>query len=180
MLLDALPRPVVSLFLNTSPYNKHAETSCLPSSVQVALFLPSIFFYISQFLKYRSTQASYQLQRNFLFLLVLFSCHPVWLFTTPWTATHQASLFLTISSISPKFPSVELVMLSNHLILCCSLLLLSSIFPSIRVFSDKSSLHIRWPKYWSFSFSISPSNEYSGLIFLRIDCFDLLAIGDFL
>ena len=86
------------------------------------------------------------------------------------------SLFCTISCSLPKFMSIELVMPSNHLILCHSLLLLPSIFPSIRVFSNESALCIRWPKYWSFSFSISPSNEYSGLISFSIHWFDLLAV----
>ena len=103
----------------------------------------------------------------------LFSCCQVLLFMTPWTVSHQPSLSLTVSWSSPKFMSIKSVMPSNHLILCCPLLLLPSIFPSIRVFSNKSALHIRWPKYWSFS--ISPSNEYSGLITLRIDWFDLHA-----
>ena len=87
---------------------------------------------------------------------------------TPWTAARQASLSITNSWSLPKLMSIELVMPSNRLILCCPLLLLPSIFPSIRVFSNESFLHIRWPKYWSFSFSISPSNEYSGLISFRI------------
>ena len=100
----------------------------------------------------------------------------VWLFVTPWTAACQASLSFTISKSLFKFMSIELVMLSNHLILCHLLLLLPSIFPSIRVFSNESALHIRWPKYWSFSFSISHYNEYSGLISFRIDWFDLLAV----
>ena len=90
-------------------------------------------------------------------------------FVTPWTAARQASLSFTISQSLLKFMSVELVMPSNHLILCHPLLLLPSIFPSIRVFSSESALCISWPKYWSFSFSISPSNEYSGLISFRID-----------
>ena len=97
------------------------------------------------------------------------------LFVTTWTAAHQASLPFTISRSLLKLMSIELMMLPNHLILCHPLLLLPSVFPSIRVFSDESALCIRWPKYWSFSFSISPSNEYSGLIFFRIDWFDLLA-----
>ena len=88
----------------------------------------------------------------------------VWLFATLWTAAHQASLSITNSRSSRKLMSIELVMPSNHLILCCPLLLLPSILPSIRVFSNESVLPIRWPKYWSFSFNISPSNEYSGLI----------------
>ena len=87
----------------------------------------------------------------------------VWLFTTPWTAEHRASLSLSLSQSLPKFMSIESVMPSNHLILGHPLLLLLSILPSIRVFSNKLALHIRWPKYWSFSFSISPSNDYSGL-----------------
>ena len=95
---------------------------------------------------------------------------------TPWTAARQASLFNTNSQSLPKLLSIELVMPSNHLILCCPLLLLPSIFPSIRVFSNESTLCIRWPKYWSFSFSISPSNEHPGLISFRMDWLDLLAI----
>ena len=98
------------------------------------------------------------------------------LFATPWTASHQASLSITNSWSLPKLMSIESVMPSNYLILCCPLLLLFSIFPSIRVFSNDSVLRIRWPKYWSFSFSISPSNEYSGLIFFRMDWLDLLAV----
>ena len=99
----------------------------------------------------------------------------IWLFVTPWTAARQASLPVTISQSLLRLMSIESVMPSNHLILCLPLPLLSSIFPSIRVFSIESVLHIRWPKYWSFSFSISPSNEYSGLISFRIDWFDLFA-----
>ena len=95
---------------------------------------------------------------------------------TPWTVARQASLSITNSRSSLKLMPIESVMLSNHLILCCPLLLPPSIFPSIRVFSNESVLHIRWPKYWSFSFSISPSNEYSGLISFRIHWFDLLAV----
>ena len=98
------------------------------------------------------------------------------LFVTPWTAAHQACLSITSSQSLLKLMSIESVMPSNHLILCHPLLLLPSIFPSIRVFSTESALHIRWPKYWSFSFSISPSNEYSGVISFRMDCLDLLAV----
>ena len=98
------------------------------------------------------------------------------LFVTPWTAAHQASLSIINSRSSLRLTSIESVMPSNHLILCHPLLLLPSIFPSIRVFSNKSVLRIRWPKYWSFSFSISPSNEYSGLISFRMDWVDLLAV----
>ena len=100
----------------------------------------------------------------------------VQLFATPWTAAHQVSLSLTISWSLLKLMAIDLMMLSNHLILCHPLLLLPSIFPSIRVSSSESLLRIRWPKYWSFSFSISPSNEYSGLILFRIDCLGLLAV----
>ena len=100
----------------------------------------------------------------------------VWLFETPWTSGCQASLSITNSWSLLKLMSIELVISSNHLILCCTLLLLPSIFPSIRVFSNESVLRIRWPKYWNFSFSISPSNEYSGLIFFTIDQFDLLSV----
>ena len=95
---------------------------------------------------------------------------------TPWTAAHQASLSITNSQSLLRLMSIESVMPSNHLILCCPLLLLPSIFPSTRVFSSVSALHIRWPKYWSFGFSISPSSEYSGLICFRMDWFDLLAV----
>ena len=100
----------------------------------------------------------------------------IWLFVTPWTTTHQASLFIINFQSLFKLMSVESVMLSNHVILCCPLLLLPSVSPSIRVFSNESVLHIRWPKYWSFSFSIGSSNEYSGLIYFRVDWFDLLAV----
>jgi len=94
---------------------------------------------------------------------------------TPWTAACQVSLSITNSQSLFKLMYIELVMPSNHLILCCPLLLLPSIFPSIKIFSNELVLHIRWPKYWSFSFSISPSNEYSGLIFFRMDWLNLLA-----
>ena len=99
----------------------------------------------------------------------------VWLFAIPWTAAHQASLSITNSQSPPKPMSMESMMPSNHLILCRPLLLLPSIFPSIRVFSNESALCIRWPEYWSFSFSISPSNEHPGQISFRMDWLDLLA-----
>ena len=98
------------------------------------------------------------------------------LFVTPWTIARQASLPITKSQSPPKPMSIESVMPSNHLILCCPLLLLPSIFPSIRVFSNESALCIRWLKYWSFSFSISPSNEHPGLISFRMDWLDLLVV----
>ena len=97
-------------------------------------------------------------------------------FVTPWTAARQASLSITNSCSLLKFMSTELVMFSNHLILCHPLLLLPSIFPSISVFSNESVLHIRWPKNWSFRFNISPSNECSGLISFKMDWLDLLAV----
>ena len=104
------------------------------------------------------------------------SLSPVWLFVTPWIVAHQAFLSITNSRSLLKFMSIKLVMPSNHLILCGLLLLLPSIFPSIKVFFNESVLPIRWPKYWSFSFSISSSNEYAGLISFRIDWFDFLAV----
>ena len=100
----------------------------------------------------------------------------VWLFATPWTAAHQASLSITNSQSPPKPMSIESVMPSHHLILCRPLLPLPSIFPSIRVFSNESAFHIRWPKYWSFSFNISPSNEHLRLISFKMDWLDRLAV----
>ena len=98
------------------------------------------------------------------------------LYATPWIAARQASLSITNSWSSLKLTSIESVMPFSHLILCHPLLLLPSIFPRIRVFSNESALHIRWPKYWSFSFNIGPSNEHPGLIFFRMDWLDLLAV----
>ena len=98
------------------------------------------------------------------------------LFATPRIAAHQAFLSITNSRSSLRLTSIESVMPSSHLILCCSLLLLPSVFPSIRVFSNESTLHIRWPKYWSFSLSISPFNEHPGLVSFRMDWLDLLAV----
>jgi len=109
------------------------------------------------------------------FSLVQLLSH-VWLFATQWTAACQVSLSITNSWSLPKLMSIESVMPSNHLILCHPLLLLPSIFPSIRVFSNESALHIRWPKYWSFSFNISPSNEHPGQISFRMDYLGLLAV----
>ena len=102
-------------------------------------------------------------------LLLFFNFSVMSYFWTPWTEACQASLSFTISQSSLRLISIELMMPSNHLILCCSLLLLPSIFSSIRILSNESDLHIRWPKYWSFSFSISPFSEYSGLISFRIN-----------
>ena len=120
------------------------------------------------------TQVSIAIYNSSVVAVQLLSC--VWLFVTPWTAACLASLSSTISQSLLKLMPIKSVMPSNHLILCHPLLLPPSIFPSIRVFSNELALCIRWPKYWSFSFSINPSNEYSGLISFRIDWFDLLAV----
>ena len=117
---------------------------------------------------------------KFSFTMCIFSSFQrlsnVWLFAKPWTAASQTSLYITDSQDLLELMSIESVMLSNHLILCHTLLLLASIFPIIRVFSNESVFHIRWPNYWSFSFSISPSNEYSGFISFIIDWFYLLEV----
>ena len=116
------------------------------------------------------TNVSLQCQYSFQ------SLSRVQLFATPWTAAHQASLSIRNSQSLLRLMSIKSVMPSNHLILCRPLLLLLSIFPSIRVFSDESTLRIRWPQYWSFSFNISPSNEHPGLISFRMHWLDLLAV----
>ena len=126
------------------------------------------------------TSNDYTYEPLYFFSLCVFIAAVQWqswvqCFLIPWTAAWQVSLSFTISQSLCKLMSFESMMPSNHLILCHPLLLLPSVFPSIRLFSSESALHIRWLKYWSFSFSISPSNEYSGLISLRIDWFDLLA-----
>ena len=115
---------------------------------------------------------------SILIVVVVLVC-PFWLSVTPWTVACQASTSFTISQNLLKLMSIEPVMPSNHLILCRPLLFLPSIFPSIRVFSSESALHIRWPKYWSFSIGISSSSEYSRLIYFRIDWFDLVVQGVF-
>ena len=123
------------------------------------------------------TEGKKKKQKNIAFPFSSFQwLSQVLLLATPWTVAHQASLSFTISQSLLKLMSIQSVMLSDHLILCCPLLLLPSIFPSISVFSNESALHIRWPKYWSFSFSISPSREYSGLISFRMDWFDFFAV----
>ena len=125
-------------------------------------------------------QLGYKLMAFYRFFFSFFSSvqsvSRVQLFATPWTVACQASLSFTNSWSLPKLMCIELVMPSNHLILCHPLLLLHSIFPSVKVFSNESVLHIRWPEYWSFSFSISPSSEYLGLISFRMDWLDLLAV----
>ena len=110
------------------------------------------------------------------FVIVVQSLSHLWLFVNPWTVARQAPLPSTISQSLLRFMPIELVILSNHVILCHPRFLLPSIFPSIRVFSSELALHITWPEYWSFNFSISSSNEYSGLISFRMDWFDLLAV----
>ena len=115
---------------------------------------------------------------HFDIFVVVQSLSCVWLFATPWTAVCQASLSFTISQSLLKLMSIESVMPSNHLILCHPLLLLPSIFPSVKFFSNESALLIRWSKFWSFSFSISPSSDYSRLISFRIDWFGLLAVQE--
>ena len=132
------------------------------------------------FCKY-GAEVAYEAHGCFLcpivYTVVVQSPSCVWLFVTPWTAAHQASLSLTISWSLPKFMSIVSVMQSSHLILWHPLLLLPSIFPRIWDFSNEFAVHIKWPKYWSFSFSISPSNKYSGLIFLKIGLISLLCKG---
>ena len=141
-----------------------------------------LYFQVSSELWFTCTSNSILSFQN-LFPVILFSVSVSvqslscgWLFATPWTAARQASLSITDSRSPPKPMSIELVMPSNHLILCHSLLVLPSIFPSIRVFSNESALCIRWPNHWSFSFNISPSNEHPGLISFRMDWLDLLEV----
>ena len=156
----------------------------------MALFNVVLWHQIISFPQYQA-MGSLLLPPCWFFLLVFFVLLPtslimkfssvqslsrVQLFATSGTVACQASLSITSSQNLPKLMSIESVMPSNHLILCCPLLLLPSIFPSIRVFSNESALHIRWPKYWSFSFNISPSNEHPGLISFRMDWLDLLAV----
>ena len=138
-------------------------------SSNVIYFMCSLIFYLQAWNKKHHQDMSHQFSS-----VQSLSC--VQLFATPCTTAHQASLSITNSWSLLKLMSIESVMPTNHLIFCRPLLLLPSIFPSIRIFSNESALHIRWPKYWSFSFSISPSNEHSGLISLRMDWLDLLAV----
>ena len=150
--------------------NKSKHSSLLPT-----LPYPSFSFFLLILTHTCMYSLHWCLLSSFYVLAVVQSLSHVRLFATPRTVAHQASLSFTISWSSLKLMSIESLMLSNHLILCCLLLSLS-IFPSIRVFSNETVLHIGWPKYWSFSFSNSPSSEYSGLISFRIDWFDLLAV----
>ena len=134
-----------------------------------------VFSLLSNYTEHKSNRIKRSVVRiNRISVVIVQSLSYVWLFATPWTAAPLAFRSFTSSQSLLKLTFIESVMLSNHLILCHPLLL-PSVFPSIRVFSNESVLHIRWPKYWSFSFYISPSNEYSGLISFRIDWFDFLA-----
>ena len=136
------------------------------------------FNIITIFLGYLYRHINHQFYRTYQFSSVQLLSH-VRLFATPWIAPHQASLAITNSWSSHKLMSIELVMPSSRLILCQSLLLLPPIPPSIRIFSNESTLRMRWPKYWSFSFRIGPSNEHPGLICFRMDWLDLLVVqGD--
>ena len=169
----------------TESFIQHAElsSSFLPASIAPTAdsqysFLKKLTSPQGKSLRFCARQYPRESSWSLLSYLIVKStgcCCSVAQFATPWTAAHQASLSFTISKSLLKLTSIESVLPSNHLILCRPLLLLPSIFPSIRVFSIQLALCIRWPKYWSFSFSISPSNEHSGLI-LRMDCLDLLAL----
>ena len=165
-------KPWSRTVIKSPPFTKFCLLSPLSSVVDMSL-QPSVP-------PFRSIALS--LYTNSWLLLLLFTLSSVQplscfqLFVTPWTAVHQVSLSITNPQSLLKLMSIESVMPSNHLILCRPLLLPPSIFSSIRIFSSESVLCIRWPKYWSLSFSISPSNEYSGLIFFRMDWLDLLAV----
>ena len=152
----------------TQPYMHMFSFS--PDSSQERVDLNQYFSYFEKNRFHRSVF----LKRIFVVPIQSLSC--VWLFVTPWTITHQTPLFSTISQSLLKFMSTESMMLSNHLILGHPLLLLPSVILSVRVFSSELALHTRWSKYWSFSFSIRPSREYSGLISFKIDWFDLLHV----
>ena len=147
---------------NDGPWTLPSRPSFLPSPMKPAVAKLRVCLDIYIFKEY-SGQFSHSVMSN--------------IFATPWTATRQASLSFTNSQSLLKLMSIESVMPSDHLILCCPLLLLPYIFPTIRVFSNESVLCIRWPKYWSFSFNSSPPNEHSGLISFRMDWLDLLAQG---
>ena len=167
-------------YLHISEFNPLSVTSFATN------FSHSVGCLLILFMVSYAVQMLLYLIRSCLFLFLFFiilgrislvqSLSHVWLFATLWTAERQASLSITNSQSPPKPISIESVMPFNHLILYCPLLLLPSIFPSIRVFSNESALHIKWPKYWSFSFKITPSNEHPGLISFRMHWLDLLAV----
>ena len=175
------PSVAVSLFSVSRPdlekcQEKDTSKECIWRAFPFCLYLRVCFLWDDSF---PETMVSHSHQRTIqgqVMLLVLQPLIRVRLCATPWTAARQASLSISNSQTLSKLMSIESVMPSNHLLLCCPLLLLPSIFPSSRVFSSESALPIRWPKDWSFSFSISPSNEYSGLISFRSDWFDLRAV----
>ena len=137
---------------------------------------PLLMIYLVPFVFLFNIRQRFQSSPHVNDLIVVQLLSRVQFLVTPWTVACQVSLSLSISLSLHKVMSIDLVIPFNHIILCCPPLLLPSIFPSIRVFSSESFLHIRWPKYWSFSFNISPSNEHSGLISFRIDWLDLLAV----
>ena len=157
LLISTNPKVIQAKYLTNQNFQKDKRLWFVLIKGSKYIYYPADTFYL---LKNTSVQ--------------LLSC--VQLFATPWTAGCQASLSITNARSLPKLMSIESVMPSNHLILCRPLLLLPSIFPSIRVFSKESALCIRWPKYWSFSSNISPANEHSGLISFRMDWLDLLAV----
>ena len=181
MKLHSPPATSFLYFLPVAPFPLQ-QWSCTVASQTRWPWKPKIFplwpftkeVSCASFAQSKATHTHTIKQHNIAFSSVQsLSCVP--LFAIPWITAHQASLSITNSWSPPKLMSIESVMPSSHLILCCPLLLLPSIFPSIRVFSNESALHIRWPKYWSFSFNISPSSEHSGLISFRMDWLDLLA-----
>ena len=145
-------------------------------TVSSSFHLFSVLFFCFNYIDFCPYLYYFFLLFALVFIIVVQSPSRVQLFATPWTAACQASLSFTISQSFLKLISIESAMPSNRLILCCPLLLLPSLFPGIRVFSNESVLHIRWPQYWSFNFSISPSSEYSELISFKIEWFDLLAV----
>ena len=164
------------MFLRIYPFLLNCPACWHTTVYSILLWLFVFLWYIAY---YFFTFISYFIYLSLLFLNQFSSFQSfshVWLLLTQWTAARQASMSITNSQSLIKLMFIESVMLSNHLILCCPLLLLPPMPPSIRVFFNESVLHTRWPKYWSFSFSISPSNEYSGLISFRMYWLDILAV----
>ena len=159
-----------SLSQKSLEYIRFNIENCWFSFYQSKKLIPSAYIFLNKAIWHTWSQHIVNMK------IVVQLLNHVWLFATPWTAAHQASLSFTISWSLLKLMSTESMMPSNHLMLCHSVLLLPSIFASIRVFSNELALCIRWPKYWSFSFSFSSFKEYLGLISFNIDCFDLLAV----
>ena len=166
---------MAKLYISLNNSQPNTAISCILSQNDIVFVY--LFFIISTiFICFQGNiGATISELPTYMVIFVVHSLSHVWLFATPWTAARQASLSFTISQSLLKLTSIESVMLSYHPIVCCPLLFLPSMFPSIRVFCNESVLYIMWPKYWSFSFSISPSNEYLGLTAFRIDWFDILA-----